>query len=292
MKKYWVDQIGYWAYQSLQENERGLVIGVTSRGLFLLLGGEQVVFLSHEPELSPLTITLHPGECDFEDVNLRDTITLDEGTIRIGRVIEISVCEAKIWQPSLFHVEDLQLEGLRDRIKAVARRLIELKGEVGWAAFLTYLVGTRAQPPPLEFQTLERQVNDLHVAMFSERVEQVRTALKPFYGLGRGLTPSGDDFIIGLVLIVSRWPDAVSFHPELTDLLEGIVSDAQLQTTRISQALITCAARGYADERLLGAVDGIVTGHKSVEECAALLASYGGSSGIDALVGIASLFII
>ncbi len=292
MRKYWADQIGYWAYQSLQMFSSGLVVGITSRGLFLLLGGEQVVFLSNESHLSPLTVTLQPGGGDWKDVNLRDSVAVYENKFRIAGAVEISIAEARVWQPSLLQLQAINPpEGVPERLSAVAHRLLELKGEVGWGGFLAHLLDCREQPPGEEILVIEQHINALRVAMFSERVERVRMALKPFFGLGRGLTPSGDDFIIGMILVLSRWPRSVNFHPNLGELLDGIVSDAQLQTTRISQAMITCAAHGYADERLLDAIDGIITGGKSMDECAELLASYGGSSGVDALVGIASLFL-
>lgn len=292
MRQCWVDKIGYAAYQALQENTSGMVIGVTSRGLFLLLGGDQILFLTQEPHLSPLTATLQKAGCSLSVVQTRDRVEVLENLIRIGGGMDVFINEAVIWQPPLPQRDELIHGDVVGRVIEVARRLLDIKGEVGWAGYLAYLTGPRDAPPPGEFLLIDRQVNFLHVAMFSERVENVRTALKPFFGLGRGLTPSGDDFIIGMTLVLSRWPQVVRFHPNLGDLLEGIVGDAHAQTTRISQAMIASAAQGYADERLMYAIDGIITGNLSAEECAGLLAGYGGSSGVDALVGVSALFII
>jgi hypothetical protein len=55
----------------------------------------------------------------------------------------------------------------------------------------------------------------------------------------------------------------------------------------LSANLIECAASGKADERLIDALDGIMTGSPGPEECATLLLSWGNSSGGDSLAGMA-----
>jgi len=105
-------------------------------------------------------------------------------------------------------------------------------------------------------------------------------------GQGTGLTPAGDDVILGCLLALSRWGHILSPYLDLQALQQPLISQAYRQTTLLSANLIECAASGQADERLLLALDGIFTGQPSTEQCAALLLGWGNSSGCDALVGM------
>jgi hypothetical protein len=106
-------------------------------------------------------------------------------------------------------------------------------------------------------------------------------------GKGRGLTPSGDDVVIGLLLAINRWQAASWEAEHLARFNRAVVEAAYGKTTRLSANLIECAARGEADERLIGLVDGVFGGAPDQATCAAYMLGWGGSSGIDALVGIA-----
>jgi hypothetical protein len=54
----------------------------------------------------------------------------------------------------------------------------------------------------------------------------------------------------------------------------------------LSANLIECAAQGQANERLILSLDGMITGVPDAERCAGLLAGWGNTSGLDALVGM------
>lgn len=105
-------------------------------------------------------------------------------------------------------------------------------------------------------------------------------------GQGAGLTPSGDDVILGCLLAPSRWGRLISPTLDIQALSQELIAQAYRQTTLLSANLIECAAAGQADERLLLALDGIITGQPSTEECAVLLLGWGNSSGCDALAGM------
>jgi hypothetical protein len=107
-------------------------------------------------------------------------------------------------------------------------------------------------------------------------------------GLGSGLTPSGDDLLIGLLLGLQRLSTAES--DGATPLLafgEALAAAARRRTTSLSASLLACAAQGQADERLVAALDGMTGGALQPGACAGLLLDWGSSSGCDALVGMA-----
>jgi hypothetical protein len=67
-----------------------------------------------------------------------------------------------------------------------------------------------------------------------------------------------------------------------------VISKARQTTTSISANLLECATLGQGDERLIAALDGIINGSLSPQDCASNFLALGASSGVDALVGITS----
>jgi hypothetical protein len=106
-------------------------------------------------------------------------------------------------------------------------------------------------------------------------------------GLGGGLTPWGDDLNLGIILALNRWADIMATRLDLPYLYRRISQAARAGTTTLSANLIECATRGQADERLLLALDGILSGTPGPEICASALLSWGSSSGMAVLAGIA-----
>ncbi len=118
-------------------------------------------------------------------------------------------------------------------------------------------------------------------------LDGIFSALTPFLGLGAGLTPSGDDMILGLLLAYRRWGTVLKTAFDLAKLNDRLNQAASQKTTLLSANLITCASQGQADERLIHALDGIMVGSPAPDQCAQDLANWGNSSGCDALVGMA-----
>jgi len=70
----------------------------------------------------------------------------------------------------------------------------------------------------------------------------LETAVTQLAGLGPGLTPAGDDFLLGLLL--GLW--ATRPEAEVVDLAEHVVETAVPRTTKLSAAWLKAAAAGEA----------------------------------------------
>jgi hypothetical protein len=101
-------------------------------------------------------------------------------------------------------------------------------------------------------------------------------------GLGIGLTPSGDDYLVGLLAGMEAAGDPARFG-----LAEAIGRQAPARTTAISAASLRHAARGAFSERLhdllLALARGDVAG---LETPIRRVMAYGATSGTDTLVGL------
>jgi hypothetical protein len=99
-------------------------------------------------------------------------------------------------------------------------------------------------------------------------------------GLGGGLTPAGDDFLVGLMLY------AWLAHPEPAAFCQGVVAAAMPRTTAVSAAFLRAAARGgcsAAWHGLLAALAG--DGPGSLDDAVCGILAHGHTSGADMLAG-------
>jgi hypothetical protein len=74
---------------------------------------------------------------------------------------------------------------------------------------------------------------------------------------------------------------------DIEALNRSVVHKAYSPTTTLSANLIECATLGQADERLISALDSLLSGQPGTDICAANLLAWGNSSGCDALLGMA-----
>ena len=183
----------------------------------------------------------------------------------------------------------------RSLTPAAARLLTDIKrGELGdplrhWTSSLTdQIQGDLVRNAFLE---KAQQVNRVLAAQHVEKAEMQRI-LRGMLGLGHGLTPSGDDFVIGLCAAM-LWMR----HPLAEDLKELCQQGAKSDriTTMVSRSFLTAAAQCYFSafiHRLLIMLlppphlekhnDDVATYDEILEYCR----SFGASSGFDTLYGI------
>ena len=103
-------------------------------------------------------------------------------------------------------------------------------------------------------------------------------------GLGWGLTPSGDDFICGL-LIALHLRQAL-FEENTSSIIEDIGREA-IGANPFSTAFLRCAQEGRVFERLQRALTAILrAAENEIAESAQQLASFGETSGSDLAAGL------
>jgi uncharacterized protein DUF2877 len=99
-------------------------------------------------------------------------------------------------------------------------------------------------------------------------------------GLGPGLTPSGDDVLVGALALL----DAFSERNAHAALARAIAAIPQGSTSALSECLLKAAAVGHLGADLCCAVSAVVSG--TAEEAVAAIRKIGHSSGWDMMVGI------
>ena len=269
------------AAAALETAQNGAIAGATSRGAFVRCAGEHMLFVTGEAYCGPLTVNL-PGPAAraiLVRLSAGMAATLGGGQLAVpaaGALFDIT--GAEIWSAPAPAPAALPAAERAAAARALAAQALTGEAASGFAAWLC---------EPSEDAPLPRALQRLRDALEAHDVPALMTfTCDELLGRGRGLTPSGDDCVAGLLLALNRWRGVLWPGPGLEALDAGIVAAAFQRTTTISASLIECAALGEADVRLIAAVDGIMTGVPGPDRCAAGLRSYGASSGIDTLAGM------
>jgi len=281
---------GAMASEALSAACQARLVGVTSRGLFLLLDSDRVVFLSGEAYRGPLTINLGRDMARLAELEAGAPLRLEAHRLVFPAVdLALAWADAPGWMPPAVDAPALPPGERLKRGQALARQarrygrhspVIQLL-PVAWG--LEAAGGVAAPPGHLHAGYLRAQA-----AWQAGDPAGMAAALGEFVGLGGGLTPSGDDLILGFLLALSRWGALCPHWPGASRqaLCAGLVERVQGGSSALCAGLAGCAACGQADERLILALDGLVTGQARLEVCAAALAGWGNTSGFDALVGM------
>ena len=275
-----VTALGQCAWRLLAHADQVSVLGVTSKGVFLKTTAGDVCFLTQEGWHGPLTLNLR------EDVGLKALLQVGQRGRITGRGVDFPVClvvvpeAAVIWEPKPIQMDDVNLSDALARGADLVRRL-DTENSLFKGFFEAVAVRSWAD------------ANEALLAVLPGGEGQVLDRLSALLGVGGGLTPSGDDYLCGLLLARDYHHQNTPAPEEEARFVSDIRSQARARTTALSASLIACAAEGQADERLMDALAWLLTGAGSVEPIKKALLTYGSASGSDALAGmLASLLIL
>jgi Protein of unknown function (DUF2877). len=108
---------------------------------------------------------------------------------------------------------------------------------------------------------------------------ELKKLVRYLVGRGQGLTPSGDDFLVGLMAVMTNWTDLYT----LVELL-GLSTEA---TTTVSRCYFRQALRGHFDHDLTIMVKAMNKNwRKALRIIFARIRAHGHSSGLDLLAGV------
>jgi hypothetical protein len=279
--------LGCLAFECIQPESEGFIFGVVSRGIFIQTSTKWLLFISNEPYPGPLTINV-PG--------IRNPgIPLDSGMqVRIASGI-LAFPEADLvittqnltpWQPKSPQPPVLSGSERQKKLLTGSRVITSTNQHAGLSLLLPLLV----QMPGAEQVVIDQFPSwykiILNLAQDGAGI-QSPSVLFHLLGAGQGLTPSGDDFVMGVLLAFNRWQQFLPIPQDLGQFNRQLISAAYKKTTTLSANLIECAARGLADLRLINALDWLVSGGEPGEQAIDELLTWGHSSGSDAFVGFA-----
>ncbi len=280
--------IGSIAFESLAEERMGSILGITSQGIFIKTSSKWLNFLSFEGFRGPLTINLSRGENSILEIKVGMVVETSPGYLSIPDAAwKVSLVEAEVWVPRAPAGEPASGEFRRGRLVSLGNKIMASRMNSGLAPVLPRLLeitGTE-QIDDKDQPALHNQILKLQLEMKSYDSLPPLAELVSLLGSGSGLTPSGDDFILGMLLALNRWKILFPKLSDLEMLNREIVEATYQRTTTLSANLIECATLGLGNERLIDTLDWILSGSDDESIPVENLLTWGSSSGIDAFVG-------
>ncbi len=286
--------IGNLASEIISTEQTADVFGVTSRGVFVKFINNKMIFLSFEDYRGPLTVNLSGDTQPLINLSTGETVAISqEGFSFPDSDISITKLNAKVWKPPKPKEPLLTSTDRINLIHNLALAVYQHKKAEGLFEMLPVLA--RISPEYVnganQFKGISAKIDKIRIQFAQRDLLALSQTMQSFLGLGSGLTPSGDDFIIGLLLSLNRWEGILQPGNNLSILNSQMVEAAYSSTTTLSANLIECTTLGLADERLIQVVDFLAVAKYNQDEVLTGLLNWGNSSGADALVGMITAFL-
>jgi hypothetical protein len=283
--------IGNIASEVLQRKAQGKVMGVTSKGIFMLLE-MNIVFITEANYRSPFNIIVNSIQLLTDHLKPGDQFRLEEGVIRFmsNKSLSLPFADTPIWVPDLPPFDNITQEERKKRSNSIRTTLYEMDHSKGWN-FLAVDIDPENTPEKGRIRVLTLNFEE---SVMQLDIEKCRESVSKLLGLGGGLTPSGDDWITGYLLMKTRMKRSSGIQGGfLTILCREIIDLSFQKTTTISANRIQAASRGMSEELFLLVADSLINeGNILKPEIFKHLISFGHSSGVDTVMGITSAAII
>jgi hypothetical protein len=222
----------------------------------------------------PFGIVL-PSRFPFDRrLRAQDAVRIEGQTIRLGS-LTIDISMTPLWHPC-----------------PPWRELYLRRGE--WLAYLPALLSKRASQlgaslsgmALAEYERSFKVTGHLLRDVLNARADNVVDSARALAGRGQGLTPAGDDYLVGVMY--GLWATVSSTE---ASRLAGLISEAAIpRTTSLSAAWLRVSAEGEAAEPWHTLFDGVLDHDvNGIELAIDRILSIGHSSGADGLTGFLSV---
>ena len=223
----------------LRTPRSGRVIATFARSCYLAFDGRIVAVVSAELHNGPLNLIVIPTP-PFGHLAIGAQVSSDAHRVQVADAWEIAFDGAIAWDPALSRIDRAANDTSLDQLRALTD-LIAAEAPVGGLARVS--VGRAGRIlTPLE-QSASPGLADLSSGLRQADRSQVARGARTLAGRGPGLTPSGDDILVGCLLALTALPDV-----DGASAREAITVSARHRTTQISTAYLDAAARGQASE--------------------------------------------
>jgi hypothetical protein len=276
-----IPRAGVLAHDICRRGAVAHVAAVFDRSFYLRCG--DLFLCVGEPAIGngPLTLIANLGATRLSDLGLQQgrSASISARRIAIEDAVLFTLDHCKTWRPPPWSAAPSPARLIETCATLARRAAIEAPPE-GLAGSIfgggEMPLARIARPRIAAFES------GLSLALNDNAAQALPQAVAGLIGLGPGLTPSGDDFMIGALALL----DALG-EPRVHRTLARAVSDvAPDLTSPLSACLLNAAAAGHMGEHLHRAVAFVIAGN--VAAAIAAVRGIGHTSGWDMLAGIAT----
>ena len=258
----------------LAHSQSPRVLHVFDRACNLINERDEILSLVW-PELGagPFALLL-PKKRPFTSIDTDSSVDIIEMDLWVGD-INIPLANAQIWNPKLDWLVIRQQEVNWPHVLYQINHLLQRQ-----ESSKTMSVGASRRLAPTFEKTFASAQQKFLLGIGNRDPFQVEAAVKDLAGLGQGLTPTGDDFLVGA--IIALW--LKNMDETFIDL---IVQTAVSRTTLLSGAWLNAAGRGECIAAWHHFFAGLEDGRW--ETAVSNILQIGHRSGYDALVGFTAV---
>ena len=263
--------------------------GVYERALNLRLSdGSMIGVLEQEAGNCPGNILIPSFFGLTSKIDVGTRVVIHPSSLQIGEILAISLQGISLWdpqiklpgnlcRPSLMREKILNFLGIKNRYPLKAETLIEHYRQ--WN-----LPASSSSWGALLWRHLEKHLVGLCRGLLEGNRKKVKSGFSQIIGVGLGLTPSGDDLLVGIFGTLYSLLSHLGKHPSALPIWPS--SEWVTGTTALGTSLVYHSLRGEIAQRVQNVIIGILTETGDLEKDWALLLAMGATSGKDTSLGI------
>lgn len=241
--------------------------------------GELYTIACSELDNGPNTLIIEVGSFENSEIEINDPVTTEKDTLFISNKMAISIAGVRQWE-SILPNYPTNTETLQNNLTKM-KQYIKSNGSSGGIKKSL----TSKSPFENEMSRMLQERTDLLIKeLTNNRVFNAIEHAVSLLGLGPGLTPSGDDFLVGLFTILNMKSSPSLLHQLFCD---EVVKKAQSLTNDISYMALKKASVGEVRESIILLLNNLING--SEDELILSLTkvlNIGSSSGTDIALGL------
>lgn len=239
--------------------------------------------------------------CDFSKltlkkvINVGDSVDIDSDSLRISnRCFEVLFQSASIWSPEFrLPIEKKDIPVIRSHIGYIEQQLSQRKNLDGLAPLIRYIpqILGNISSANMHFGLFKQIAYDSLCLIVNSIRSQDKYALtrsmKKLTGLGVGLTPSGDDVLMGLFATLSITMKGTN-RDWLVNAYRNVLIQIRELTNEVSLSYLNAIRDGYYPERFSNLVSAIIRSGKPKDIYSPLeeMLQWGSTSGSEIILGI------
>ncbi len=291
-----IHRIGELAQNLLTQGSYGKVLAAFSKAIYLINAQDDLYWLATEN--TPMHQRCIHLAGPLPRVAADSSFTVIDQHLGLGSNIVLDFSQASIWgSPSPFPRDNLPIYDLSERLGTVFSLFDNLPSPNGFGIFIPEILKfIQGQPAPHSFPGLTAisefawpVIQEISKACLEHDFPRILESAGELIGLGEGLTPSGDDFVGGLLFCLMTLRHIYTpFHDVGVSDLAPFLERSKPRTNVISFTMLKDHAAGHGSETLHNFINALLTGQclENIYQLGMELTQIGHSTGWDLLDGV------
>ena len=273
-----------------REGWSGEILGVHPRSCYLMdEDGEIYAIVQENLGNGPLNLVI-PGSAapPFQQLAVGETVRSNGDVLMLSASLDVGLAKAELWDPKPYVALGADLGLLRRSLAVLFEAATTDPPDKSLTHLLPYLEEEDLPAPLLKVPHFPRS-HALMAGVAEGLANRNRRGLKvvtsSLAGLGPGLTPAGDDFLAGVLLVLAL-VQQYRADAELGEIGAMLLETAAPRTHEISAAYLKAAHAGEANDRWHRLLAALAVGEPpAIAESARVVMQTGETSGADMLAG-------